>query len=322
MTAENDPIPVIIDTDMAPDDWMAILYLLQSSLVEVKTVTVVATGEAHARPGTRNALGLLALAGRSDIPVASGRKTPLQGDHKWPLLVRKLVDWRFSLLLPRGKAKPSTLSAVELLIKQAMESPRKVVLFAIGPLTNIAEAMQQHPEIGEKIERIVIMGGAVNVPGNITPSGFNSVDNHTAEWNIYCDPYAAAVVFASGTPIMLVPLDVTNTVPMTREFHDRSAQLRLTPAADFVHRTVGRLKFLIDRHAYYFWDPLAAVLITHEDLGEYEPVKLRVSAGEGPDSGRTLESENGHILRVCTKVDRERFETIFLETLNSNRKLL
>jgi inosine-uridine nucleoside N-ribohydrolase len=303
---------------MAPDDWMAILYLLQSSLVEVKAVTVVATGEAHARPGTRNALGLLALTGNTDIPVACGRKTPLGGDHKWPLVVRKLVDWRFGLSLPRSKVKPSPLSAVELLIQQIRESPRKVVLFAIGPLTNVAEAMQQHPEIGDNIERIVIMGGAVNVAGNITPSGFKKVDNHTAEWNIYCDPYAAALVFASGAPITLVPLDVTNTVPMTRDFHERSAQLRLTPAADFVHRTMGRLKFLIDRHAYYFWDPLAAVLITHEDVGEYEPVKLKVIAVEGPDSGRTLESENGKIIRVCTKVDRERFETVFLETLNSN----
>lgn len=318
MTAENTPVPVIIDTDMAPDDWMAILYLLQSSLVDVKAVTVVATGEAHARPGTRNALGLLALTGNTGIPVACGRKTPLDGDHKWPLIVRKLVDWRFGLSLPRSKVKPSPLSAVELLIQQIMESPNKVVLFAIGPLTNVAEAIQQHPEIGDNIERIVIMGGAVDVPGNITPSGFKKVDNHTAEWNIYCDPYAAAVVFASGAPITLVPLDVTNTVPMTRDFHERSAQLRLTPAADFVHRTVGRLKFLIDRHAYYFWDPLAAVLITHEDVGEYEQVKLKVIAGEGPDSGRTLESEDGQIIRVCTRVDTERFEAVFLETLNTN----
>ena len=317
MIPENTSIPVIIDTDMAPDDWMAILYLLQTPLVEVKAVTVVATGEAHARPGTGNALGLLALVNKTGIPVAYGRKTPLCGDHRWPMLVRKLVDWRFGLSLPRKKEKPSHLSAVELLFKKIMESSCKAVLFAIGPLTNVAETIQQNPAIVDRIERIVIMGGALKVSGNITPSGFKRVENHTAEWNIYCDPYAAAVVFASGVPITLVPLDVTNTVPMTLDFYVRSAQLRLTPAADFVHRTMGRLKFLIDRHEYYFWDPLAAVLAAHEELGEYEEMKLKVVVQEGPESGRTLESAQGHAVRVCTGVDTERFEEIFLDTLNN-----
>ena len=315
-STENTPIPIIIDTDMAPDDWMAMLYLLQSPLMEVKAITVVATGEAHARPGTRNALGLLALVGRTDIPVASGRKIPLRGDNKWPLLVRKVVDWRFGLSLPRGKGKSSHQDAVQLLVEQITESTHKVVVFAFGPLTNVAEAMQQHPEINAKIEQIVIMGGALKVAGNITPSGFKRVDNHTAEWNIYCDPYAAAVVFASQVPVTLVPLDVTNTVPMTWDFYERSAQLRLTPAADFVHRTMGRLKYLIDRHEYYFWDPLAAVLLTHEYLGEFEEMNVEIIEQDGPESGRVLESEDGHRLRVCTAVDNERFETVFLDTLN------
>ena len=316
MTDENSRIPVIIDTDMAPDDWMAILYLMQTSIIDVKAITVVATGEAHAGPGTRNALGLLALVGKTSIPVAYGRRTPMRYDHRWPLLMRKLVDWRYGLRLKHKKGKPSALNAVDLLVSQIVESPDKVVVFAIGPLTNIAEALEQHPEISANIERIVIMGGAVNVSGNITPAGFKKVENHAAEWNIYCDPYAAEVVFSSGVAITLVPLDVTNTVPMTLAFYERSAQSRLTPAADFVHRTMGRLKFLIGRHEYYFWDPLAAVLLTHEELGEYEDVKLKVMLEQGPECGRTIASEDGNKVRLCNKVDIERFETVFIETLN------
>jgi inosine-uridine nucleoside N-ribohydrolase len=316
MTDENSRIPVIIDTDMAPDDWMAILYLMQTSIIDVKAITVVATGAAHAGPGTRNALGLLALANETSIPVACGRRTPLRYDHKWPLLVRMLVDWRYGLRLPRNHGKPSALNAVELLVSQIVESPCKVVVFAIGPLTNIAEALERRPEIKANIERIVIMGGAVSVSGNITPAGFKKVENHAAEWNIYCDPYAAAVVFSSGVAITLVPLDVTNTVPMTLAFYERSAQLRLTPAADFVHRTMGRLKFMIGRHAYYFWDPLAAVLLTHGELGEYEEVNLKVVLEQGPECGRTIASEDGHKVRKCTMVDIDRFESVFLETLN------
>jgi pyrimidine-specific ribonucleoside hydrolase len=315
--ADNTPTPIIIDTDMAPDDWMAILYLLQTSIVELKAITVVATGEAHARPGTRNAIGLLALNGNNGVPVACGRKTPLKGDHKWPLMVRKLVDWRFGLSLPRGKQKASHLSAVQLLSEQLLQSSRKVAVLALGPLTNLAEAIQQHPEIIEKIECVVLMGGAVNVPGNITPSGFKMIENHTAEWNIYCDPYAASVVFASKVPVTLVPLDVTNTVPMTWDFFNRLGQMRLTPAAEFVYRTMGRLKYLIDRHEYYFWDPLAAVLTTRAGLGDYAEMNLKIETQEGPNSGRTFESDDGHIVQVCTGVDKDRFENLFLETLNS-----
>ena len=310
------PRPIIIDTDMAPDDWMAILYLLQSPLADVRAITVTATGEAHKGPGVRNALRLLALAERAGVPVAGGRGTPLRGDHHWPLLARLFVDWRFGLPLPRTRQRPSPQSAAGLLTSLIMGSPEKVTLLAIGPLTNVAEALLARPELADRLEMIYIMGGAVDVPGNITPSGFTHLENHFAEWNIYCDPYAASVVFASGAPITLVPLDVTNTAPITPEFYERSRELQGTPAARFVHRVLSRLKPLIERGDYYFWDPLTAVLITHDHIGTYRDMALKVVVEEGPESGRTLAAEDGHRIRVCTSVDVPRFEEIFLQTLN------
>ncbi|MCC6906163.1 MAG: nucleoside hydrolase [Anaerolineae bacterium] len=309
-------IPVIIDTDMASDDWMAILYLLESPNADVKAITVTATGEAHARPGTLNALRLLELTGKREAVVACGRETPLRGSHCWPLIVRVVMDARLGLRLPRTRLRPAARTAVATLIDLLRGSSEPLTILALGPLTNIAEAILEAPDIAGRIASIVLMGGAVDVPGNIAVSGFRGIDNDVAEWNIYCDPYAAGVVFRSGVPLTLAPLDVTNTVPLTRDFLERARAYRATPAADFVVRLLGRLSPLINRHDYYFWDPLAAVLVTHPGIGSYTERMLRVVEEEGPQSGRTLAAEDGSPVRVCTAIDTARFEAILLNTLN------
>jgi inosine-uridine nucleoside N-ribohydrolase len=316
MNTSLKPSPVIIDTDMAPDDWMAILYLLTSPHAEVRAITVAATGEAHAGPGTRNALRLLKLADKTSVPVAHGREKPLRGDNGWPLSVRLAIDWRLGMGLPRTAQKPSSQTAVQLLISLIMQSPERMHLLALGPLTNLAEALQTEARLTDKIEQLTIMGGAVNVPGNITPSGFKKLENHHAEWNIYCDPYAASVVFDSGLPVTLVPLDVTNTIPVTKAFRQRSQELQRTASAQFVHKVLRRLKTLTGEREYYFWDPLAAVLVTHADIGVYEHMPLKVVQEEGPQDGRTLVAKDSSSVRVCTAVDNAQFEAVFLNTLN------
>lgn len=309
-------VPVVIDTDMASDDWMAILYLLESPYAEVRAITVTATGEAHARPGTSNALRLLELAGRREVIVACGRETPLRGNHRWPLTVRWVMDARLGLRLPRSALRPDARTAVAVLKDLLRGSPEPLTILALGPLTNIAEVILEAPDIAGRIDSIVLMGGAIDVPGNIAVSGFKGIDNDVAEWNIYCDPYAASVVFRSGVPITLAPLDVTNAVPLTRDFLERARACRDTLAADFVARLLGRLSPLINRHDYYFWDPLAAVLVTHPGIACFTDRHLRVVEEEGPQSGRTLAEEKGSPVRVCTAINTTRFETIFLNTLN------
>src|SRR6188474_693963 len=103
--------PIIIDTDMAADDWRAILYLLQRIDVEVRAITVTGTGEAHCKPGVQNALNLLALADNPDIPVACGRETPLQGDHAFPDALRASDDRMAGLTLPTSSNPPSAMTA-------------------------------------------------------------------------------------------------------------------------------------------------------------------------------------------------------------------
>ena len=161
------PLPCIIDTDVALDDWMAILYLLSSPQVDVRAITVVATGEAHAGPGVRTIQGLLALTHTRGVHVAAGRSTPLRGQQAFPRLMRLAMDVRLLLRLPKPLEPASNLDAVALLTQEITTSPQPVTIVALGPLTNLAEALLATPSLADKIARIVIMGGALRVAGNI-----------------------------------------------------------------------------------------------------------------------------------------------------------
>jgi inosine-uridine nucleoside N-ribohydrolase len=309
-----DAQPFIVDTDMAPDDWLAILCLLGRPEVEVKAITVTGAGEAHCAPGVRHALGLVALAGRPDIPVTCGRETPLQGDHVFPTSWRERVDNLLDLSLPENPNAPANESAVELLMRTVQESSRPVHILALGPLTNVAEVLKAEPSLIENVQRITIMGGAVHVPGNVGPS--SDIDNSVAEWNIYVDPHAAAVVFHSGAPVTLVPLDATNHAPLTMNFYRRLERDRETPVAQFAYLVLSSLMDFIRGGAYYFWDPLAAAIATDGSLAAYEEQPLLVIEEEGPQSGRTMVHEDGHLIRVAVSADRDRFERLFLDALN------
>ena len=307
--------PVVIDTDMAVDDWMAILFLLQRPDVSVKAISVTGAGEAHCGPGTRHALDLLALAGNADVPVSCGRETPLQGDHTFPTSFRERVDALLGLSLPSSPQTPSSQSAVELMTSAIKSSPQKVLLVTLGPLTNVAEALQRDPSLVNNLQMIYIMGGAVNVPGNLQVPGVE-IDNVVAEWNIHVDPHAAAVVFESGAPITLVPLDATDDAPITMAFYRRLETDQTTPEAKFVYQVLTQMQGLIRSGGYFFWDPLAAAIATDEGLSTVQQEKLKVIEDEGPESGRTLASADGSAIRVSTAADRARFEQVFLETLN------
>lgn len=309
------PRPVVIDTDMAADDWMALLYLLRRPDVAVKAITVTGDGEAHCESGTRHALGLVALANRGVIPVACGRTTPLQGDHAFPAQWRADVDTLLGLTLPTTTTTAAQQTAVDLLTSVIQASPQQVVLLTIGPLTNVAEAVQRTPALVKNLAMIYIMGGAVEVPGNIAESGAG-IDNHVAEWNMYVDPHAAQVVLASGAPITLVPLDATNHVPLTSSFYQRLKVDHVSPVAGFVFDVLTKRYALIQSGGYYFWDPLAAAILTDESLATFQTRALSIIETEGPESGRTQPSAGGAKVRVAVSASGARFEQIFLSTLN------
>lgn len=313
-TAAAQPLPVIIDTDMATDDWMAILYLLQRTDISVQAITVTGAGEAHCEPGVKNALGLVALAKHPPLPVACGREAPLSGGHVFPEEWRRAVDSLLGLSLPEGQNPAPQITALELLETTLSGSPEKISLLTLGPLTNLGELFQNHPEAASNIQGIYIMGGAVHVPGNMGSSGH---DNQVAEWNIYVDPHAANIVFASGAPVMLVPLDATNHAPITLEFYEALRKARVTSEAGFVYEILDRQKGFIKSGTYYFWDPLAAAILADESLATWEGARLCVIEEEGPSSGHTQAGEGCPEVRVAVTADRDRFEGVFVDVLNN-----
>ena len=184
------PVPVIVDTDLSHDDILAISMLLRHPSVRVQAVLISGTGEVRCRAGVRNARALLALAGREDIPVACGRETPLGGRHAFPTAWRDRADGLYGLTLPGGHPRSACRSLrSELLLAAVNASPTKPVVLTLGPLTNVAEALQTEPALSNKLTAVFVMGGAVGVAGNIAAAG-ESIENSTAEWNIWADPRA------------------------------------------------------------------------------------------------------------------------------------
>jgi pyrimidine-specific ribonucleoside hydrolase len=300
---------------MAADDWMALLYLLRRPDVAVEAITVSGTGEAHCAPGVRHVLDLVAFANRAMVPVACGRNTPLQGQHTFPTSWREGVDSLLGLTLPAATTTGAPQSAVELLTSAIQSSQHKVVVVTLGPLTNLAEALQRTPSLVQNVQMVYVMGGALTVPGNITDAGAG-INNRAAEWNIYIDPHAAQVVFASGVPITLVPLDATNHAPVSASFYQRLQQDHATPVAGFVFDVLTKRHDFIQSRGYYFWDPLAAALATDARLATLQVQTLSVVEAEGPESGRTAPTVGGSSMRVAVSAQGARFEQLFLRTLN------
>jgi pyrimidine-specific ribonucleoside hydrolase len=304
--------PVIIDTDMVTDDWMAILLTFKNPDFDVKAITVTGTGFAYCDSGTRIALGLVELAGQGDIPVSCWRDEPLFGDNAPPSDWRVNMEGAEALGLPEGGAA-SDMNAVELFTATLEESSEKVTVLALGPLTNVGAALDAKPELAEKIEMIYIMGGAVDVPGSAV-----SEDNTSAEWNIFSDPYAARLTFESGAPITLVPLDATNDVPVTVDFMERFEAAQDTPEAQFIYTALSGNMGSIESGGYFFWDPLAAMVMADPSLVTLTPRTVAVVDVPGADDGRTKPVGNGPQIQVATQPKVEAFEQQFLDTLNGS----
>lgn len=313
------PKPVIFDGDIAHEDMFAALLLLQHPNVDLKAMTVVGTGEAHCGPGVMNLLGLVALAGREGIPVTCGSDTPLVGDHVFPEEWRRDADSVYGVSLPEAIGSPSNLPAPELIAQVAQESPEPVTIVAVGPLTNIAESVRDHPDIIPKIEMIYVMGGAVDVEGNISVPGAG-IENRLAEWNIYIDPAAANIVLASTAPVTLVPLDATRHVPVTRRFYDTLGRWRETLAAQFVYDVLTAELEFVASGGFQFWDSFTAAVATDETLARFEPREIVVEETEGPSSGWTMDTSGGYPVRVAMWGDAKRFEALLLTVLNRKNK--
>jgi pyrimidine-specific ribonucleoside hydrolase len=305
---------VIVDTDAGPEDLMAIAFLLSRPDIHVEAITVV-NGLAHVPAGGRNILRLLALAGRNDIPVFLGRDTPLSGSQEFPEEWRRVADELAGIDLPEPKQSADSRTAADYLLKRLLDAAHPVQVLALGPLTNLAEVFSRTPRAARTGRQLVILGGAVRVSGDLGDGGSIQTNNSSAEWNMFVDPAAARILFTSGAPIRLVPLDATQRVPFDMALFDQIKSHANSPLANFVAQLLATYRDQIRQGFYFATDPLAAAVMANPAIVTFRPLAIEMS-NKPEESGRTVEIKNRRAnAQVAIDADNLRFRDVFMTAL-------
>jgi purine nucleosidase len=332
-------IPILIDCDTGIDDSLALLYAAASPEAEVLAVTCC-SGNVEAHQVARNTLAVLELAGRTDVEVALGRTVPLVR----PLEVTPETHGPQGLgyaELPEPRRPLSGRHAADIITEAARSRPGEVTLVTLGPMTNLAVALEREPELPRLLRRLVFMGGAFRVPGNTTP---------TAEWNIHCDPEAARQVFGAFATAALHPLglglDVTekakvlpdHVVALARRAGSRPDDsialahgehpleaTRSVASNRIIRYIADALRFYMEFHARYdgfygafIHDPLALAAALDSRLVRAQAVRVDVDTTGGPADGQTIADWRGLTgkpanVDVAVEADAEAFLARFIE---------
>ncbi len=317
---------VIFDTDPGTDDALALMLALNSPELDVRAITVV-PGNVTASQGLENALRMVSLANRCDIPVAAGAQHPL---------FQKLITAEFwhgknglaNIELPASKCKVDSHFGPDLIIQMVHAAPHEITLVPVGPLTNIALALLKDPSIVPLVKEVIIMGGAIG-GGNV---------NAAAEANIYNDPEAAQIVFQAGWPLTMVGLDVGDKTLFSKKYLDQLGQTH-GPVNDFIY---GVGKYLVDLSAQFgspgspMYDPLAVGVAIDATLVKAPEMHVDVETRGEFTRGETVANRHGMVERnvlhgdryviegidkvapnakVCVDVDADRFLQLFVSRI-------
>ena len=310
---------ILIDTDPGIDDSLAILLALASPEVQLEGLSVV-HGNCSAPQGTVNALSVLELAKAGHVPVAMGCELPLVQ----PSLLAPETHGNTGLgyaQLPEPESRPIVRHGCDFLIEQIMSNPGEITLVAIGPLTNVALAIRKEPRIVQAVKEVFIMGGALRHEGNTTP---------LAEFNTFVDPHAVHIVYHSGMPITLTPLDVTYQCVLLAEDVARLQEIE-SPIPKFV---ADATRFYMEFHDEYqgiqgcvINDPLTLALTFAPELCHYEYHYVDVDLSGGVSMGKAFAdfykmTGKPPNMRVALGVHPRDFMNLFIERMqNLSRSL-
>ncbi len=317
---------IILDTDPGSDDAMALMLALNSPELDVRAVTVV-PGNVTAKQGLENALRMMSLANRCDIPVAAGAQHPL---------FQKLITAEFwhgknglaNIELPPSKCKVDSRYGPDLIIELVHAAPHEITLVPVGPLTNIALAVERDPSIVPLVKEVILMGGSIT-GGNSTAA---------AEANIYNDPEAAQIVFQAGWPLTMVGLDVGDKTLLSPKYLEQLGQTH-GPVNDFIYQVAH---YLIDLSAQFgfngtpMYDPLAVGVAIDATLVRAPPMHVEVETRGDFTRGETVANRRNAVERnvlhgdryiiegldkvepnakVCVDVDADRFLQLFVSRI-------
>lgn len=279
------PRKVIFDTDPGVDDAMALYYALAHPDIEVIGITTT-FGNVLVAQAAANALYLCALAGRQ-IAVTVGMAQPLVKQAEVPPDFIHGADGLGNL--PQRLATPAELdprSSAQFIVDMARQYPGEITLVAVGPLGNLATALQLAPDLPKLVREVVLMGGAVLEPGNVSP---------VAEANIWNDPHAADVVFTAGWPLTMVGLDVTHQVILPLTLFRQIAEQHQHPATDTLYHAVTFYSAFYSVHdatvgqinGCFGHDVLAFVVLTNPEFFTLQSGRVRVAV-DGLAQGQTM----------------------------------
>ena len=318
---------IIFDTDPGTDDAMALMLALNSPELDVRAITVV-PGNVTAQMGLENALRMVSLANRCDIPIAGGAQHPL---------FQKLITAEFwhgknglaNVELPPSKCKVDSRFGPDLIIEMVHAAPHEITLVPVGPLTNIALAVLKDPSIVPLVKEVILMGGSIS-GGNV---------NAAAEANIYNDPEAAQIVFQAGWPLTMVGLDVGDKTLFTKKELEQLSKTH-GPISDFIAQVA---KYLIGLAAQFdspgtpMYDPLAVGVAIDSALVTAPAMQVDVETRGEFTRGETVANRHGYVERnvlhgdryviegadkvqpnakVCTDVQAERFLQLFVSRIS------
>ncbi len=317
---------IIFDTDPGTDDAMALMLALNSPELDVRAITVV-PGNVTAQQGLENALRMVSLANRCDIPVAGGAQHPL---------FQKLTTAEFwhgknglaNIELPPSKCKVDARYGPDLIIQMVHAAPHEITLVPVGPLTNIALAVEKDPSIVPLVKEVILMGGSIS-GGNV---------NAAAEANIANDPEAAQVVFQAGWPLTMVGLDVGDKTLLGKKQLDQLGSTH-GPVNDFIYKVASYLVNLsaqFDSPGTPMYDPLAVGVAIDATLVKAPAMHVDVETHGEFTRGETVANRHGYVERnvlhgdryviegadkvepnakVCVEVEAERFLNLFVSRI-------
>lgn len=294
------PKLLLMDHDGAIDDLLSQLLVLTMPNVELIGVTVT-PADCYIEPALDSTYKLLQLMEQEHIPLGRGDYYGINAfPSEWRARPEIINALPLLINLPKSPDPYSYLSAPELIVETLTKATEPVSILLTGPCSNLVMALEKEPELKEKISEVIWMAGAFDVPGNVQTYQHDG----TAEWNVFWDPVSSQKLVSYELPLTLIPLDVTNHVPVTRQFLSTLAN----QIGYKLSNLTGQLWALtIDtipsyHYTYFMWDILATSYLAMPEHFTTERVKANVST-RPPNAGQTYLDESGYELTIATDVN-------------------